>query len=183
MVAEAVGISVEGRGVVESIRLQPQALLPRSARRALPWPRGVQTDNYRVPAQGALVTALDGSPSRGGTSFRVEGQAARFLVEAPPGAIVDVRLTRRHPIPADLFEWGSRRYALGSASDAHFQVRAEGDLRLGGMLLVPARIQAYGAAIGFSGSLGASSPTDSRAASPPERPRVINRSAPPDSGK
>jgi hypothetical protein len=83
---------VAGRAVVEDVRVAPEALVPREARGAFPWPERAEADRYRVESSGVRVTALHRTP-REGDGFRVRGEGA-FLVEAPPGAPVRMTLRR-----------------------------------------------------------------------------------------
>jgi hypothetical protein len=181
LVAEARG--AEGIGLVEGVGLVPEALVPRSRRADVHWPRLPTDDRYRVGSGDVRITALDRSAPTG-EGFRVVGEEGLFLLEAPQGAEVELRVSRGDVRPQDALVWGGRPIPLsGSPALVSLTLKTDGGTLLGGTVVLPFRLRAYGASIGWSGSARVTSATRSRDASPPPLPTVTTMSPPPDSGK
>jgi hypothetical protein len=176
-------VGVQGAARLDAGTIVPEALVPRRLRQSFPWPRQAEDDRYRIGSGDVHVTALDRSP-RTPDGFRLEEEAGSFVVDAPAGSRVAVRVARPRPAAGDFLRWGSLSIPLGADADVAVTVAAdEGGVSLGRFRVVPVEVRSYGASMTFSGSVGGTSATASSAASPADLPSVMTTSAPPDSGK
>jgi hypothetical protein len=175
------GVGIQGKGLVERAAIVPQGVARRRDRDAFSWPRSPREDLYRLDSNGVRVTALD-RVTEAAYDFLVESEA-RFVVEAAAGSTVQVRVTRASPDERDVLHWGTRRVPLGRATPSLLELPAADGLSLAGRRFVPARLEAHGSRITFSGSPGATSATESMKASPASLPSETSTSPPPDPGK
>jgi hypothetical protein len=101
--------AMEGRVTLLDVGIVPEAVVPVRQRRGIFWPRTPVADMYRVGAGELRVTAFEGCvPAAGG--FRIEGDA-RFAVEGPLAATVEVWIERQPPEEGQVLHWGGRRAA------------------------------------------------------------------------
>jgi hypothetical protein len=146
MVFTAIG--VQGRGVIESVGIAPEAVVRRSRRDVLPWPRRPDEATYRIGSGEILTTVLDRT-IHDASGFHLEGAEGVFLVEAPPGAEVAVRITRPRPAPGDALVWGERRFPLAATPTIDVRLPASDGMRLGATAVIPVVVHADGATVAF----------------------------------
>jgi hypothetical protein len=139
---------VQGRATLDAVTLVPRAVVPRSQRAGLTWPLQPQEDLYRLESEGVRVTALD-RITEASLDFLVD-DAARFVVEAAPGAVVRVNVSRSLPGEADVLEWHRRRVPLGRAPAFVIELPADEGLVVADARFIPVRLSAPNSRIRFS---------------------------------
>jgi hypothetical protein len=150
--ARGLRLSVTGAqagAVVSGARAVPLAIVPVHLRGPLSWPRVPDADRYRVVRGAARVTVLDRSVPEG-DGFRLDGAQGSFVLEAPPGRPVEVRVLRPQPDPGDAVTWAGQRILLGPAPDRTIGLPVDSPVTLAGVALVAVRVDATGAWVGFS---------------------------------
>jgi hypothetical protein len=151
--ARRLGLAVTGeRGVVRvrGATLVPEDVAPRGARDGLRWPRAPSREVYRVDVGGALrLTVVDGG-APDGEGYRLESEAASFVLDGPPGGRAVLRVAREAPAPRDAVRHGGREVPLGPARQAALEVPLDGGILLGGRRVLPVEIRARGGWAAFA---------------------------------
>jgi hypothetical protein len=136
---------IQGTGVLEEVRLVPEALVPAGRRGDHTWPRVPAEDRYRVGSGDVRVTVLDRSrPEDGG--LRVDGDEGRFLVEAPAGSVLWLHVDRPRPGGDDAAWVGGARLAL-DGQPAVLPLDTSLGIRLGDTSVVAVRVRSRGAGV------------------------------------
>ena len=139
---------LDGRLSLAHLRLVPIAVVPRRERAALPWMRAPTPDRYRIGRGPVKSTAVDRSEPDG-SGFRVAGSEGAFVVDAPAGTDVLVRLHRPTPAPGDAVVWDGDRIALDARRELGVVLPAARGSRLGARVVVPVRVRSESAWVAF----------------------------------
>jgi len=126
----------------------PEAVVRLRSRRGLSWPRRPSAAAYRVEAGDLRVTVLDGSVPDG-RGFRIEGDA-RFAVEGPIGATVEVWIERQPPEEGQVLTWGERSVPLGRLPGVRVWLPLSEGASLGSTAVVAVRLRAPGVWVRFA---------------------------------
>jgi hypothetical protein len=139
---------LDGRLSLSHLRLVPIAVVPRRERAALPWMRAPEPDRYRIGGGAVKSTAVDRSEPDG-SGFRISGSEGAFVVDAPAGTSVLVRLQRPTPARGDAVVWDGDRVALDARRELGVVLPAARGSRLGVRVAVPVRVRSEGAWVAF----------------------------------
>ncbi len=138
-----VASGVADEGWVAGARLVPLALVPRGLRASFRAPLVLSSERYRVGDERLRVSAVDRSqPEERG--FRLDGAWGQFLLEAPPGSRVRVRVRRPSVTSGDALSWHAREIALPAEPDTTLTLPMAGGVRLGDVEVLPVWLHAEG---------------------------------------
>jgi hypothetical protein len=146
---------LDGRLSLARLRLIPVAVVPRRDRQALPWMRAPEPDRYRVGAGAVRATAVDRSEPDG-SGFRVAGSEGAFVVDAPAGTSILVRLNRPRPARGDAVVWDGQRIALDARRELGVVLPAGRGSTVGARSVVPVRVRSKDAWVAFDAFPGGS---------------------------
>jgi hypothetical protein len=141
LVLEATGAGA----LLERAQLQVLAVVPRSERAELPWPRNPDPEAYRRGTGRVRLTSIDlaGAEAEG---FRLADSDHRFLVDAPCEATVRVSITP--PTRGETLQWAGRR--LVSDRAGAWDLPAREGKAVAGTCLIPLGVRAPGALLVLS---------------------------------
>jgi hypothetical protein len=138
----AIASWLQDEGDLQSVTLEPVAIVPRARRGEFYWPRNPATDIYRVPSGALRLSALSGGTSER-DGFAVAEDAA-FVVECSRSLRGPIVLTieRARPAASDTLEWCGRAAVMPIEPRVLLRVDPTGGVALGDLTLCSLRLRA-----------------------------------------